>query len=134
MLETQLTMPPLTDNARSANRLEGRLAIISGFFGMVAFVCLMAFLVLRPSEANQQTSHFLLRTHDAGIILQALCLIPFALALDALARQHSPGSTRLTVAAAITFLISSIPRSCTVRFPIMIRHRRGPTGRTVSST
>ena len=100
-----MTMKPLTDNARSAKRLAGRLAIISGVFGIAAFACLIAFLVMRPSKASQQTSHFLLRTHDAGIILQSLCLIPFALALDAIVRQQSPGSARLTVAAAIIFLI-----------------------------
>lgn len=100
-----MTMQPLTERALSGNRLAGRFAVISGVFGIAAFACLIAFLVLRPSGAEHQTSHLLLRSHDAGIILQSLCLIPFALALDALARQHSPGSTRLTAAAAITFLI-----------------------------
>ena len=100
-----MTMQPLTESALSGNRLAGRLAVISGVFGIAAFACLIAFLVMRPSEANQQTSHFLLRTHDAGIILQSLCLIPFVLALDAIVRQHSPGLTRGTVAAAIIFLV-----------------------------
>ena len=100
-----MTMQPLTESALSGNRLAGRLAVISGVFGIAAFACLMAFLVMRPSEANQQPSHFLLRTHDAGIILQSLCLIPFVLALDAIVRQHSPGLSRGTVAAAVIFLV-----------------------------
>jgi hypothetical protein len=86
----------------SGNRFAGRLAITSGVFGIAAFACLIVFLVTRPSD--QQTSHILLRSHDAGIILQSLCLIPFAMALDAIARQHSPGSGRGMGAAAVTFL------------------------------
>jgi len=46
----------------------------------------------------------LLRSHDAGIILQSLCLIPFTLALDAITRRRSIGSSRVTVAAAVIFL------------------------------
>lgn len=100
-----MTLQPLTESALSGNRLAGRLAIISAVFGVAAFACLIAFLVLRPSGADQQTSHLLLRSHDAGIILQSLCFIPFVLALEAIARQQSPGSTRVTVATGIIFLI-----------------------------
>ncbi|HVI56025.1 MAG TPA: hypothetical protein VM621_13360 [Luteibacter sp.] len=78
------------------------MAIVSGVFGIAAFACLIVFLVMRPSDP--QTSHILLRSHDAAIILQSLCLIPFTLALDAMARQHSPGSSRGTVVAAVAFL------------------------------
>ena len=95
-------MQPLTASPVSGNRLPGRLAIVSGVFGIAAFACLIVFLVMRPSD--RQIAHLLLRSHDAGIILQSLCLIPFALALDAIARQHSPGSTRVTGAAAVSFL------------------------------
>lgn len=83
----------------------GWLAIISGAFGIAAFATLIMFLVMRPSEADQGTAHLLLRSHDAGIILQSLCLIPLALALDAIARVASPGLSRVTVVAAVTFLI-----------------------------
>jgi hypothetical protein len=57
---------------------------------------------MRPSD--QQTSHILLRSHDAGIILQSLCLMPFALALGAIARQQSPESSRVMGTAAVAFL------------------------------
>jgi hypothetical protein len=80
------------------------LAIVSGVFGILAFACLMAFLVMRPSETDQGISHILLRSHDAGIIFQSLCLIPFTLALDAIARRHSLASSRVMVIAVITFL------------------------------
>lgn len=95
----QLNVRPVTDH-----RLAGRSAIVSGVFGIAAFACLIAFLVMRPSEADRQMSHLLLRSHDAGIVLQSLCLMPFALALDAIARRHSPGSGRATGLAAVTFL------------------------------
>jgi hypothetical protein len=99
-----MTMPPLTVGPMSRNRLAGRLAIISGLFGIAAFACLVAFLVMRPSEADQRASHILLRSHDAGIIIQSICLIPFTLVLDSIARQHSLRLSRVMVAAAITFL------------------------------
>src|SRR4051812_46865358 len=86
----------------SETRFAGRLAIVSGVFGIAAFACLIVFLVTRPSD--QQTSHILLRSHDAGIIVQSLCLIPFALALGAIARQQSPGSSRGMGTAAVAFL------------------------------
>ena len=87
----------------SGDRLAGRLAIISGVFGIAAFACLIVFLVMRPSDPR--IAQILLRSHDAGIILQSLCLIPFALALDAMARRQLPGTSRVTVAAALTFFI-----------------------------
>jgi hypothetical protein len=86
----------------SGTRFAGRLAIVSGVFGIAAFACLIVFLVTRPSD--QQTSHILLRSHDAGIILQSLCLMPFALALGAIARQQSPESSRVMGTTAVTFL------------------------------
>jgi hypothetical protein len=96
-------MQPLTASPVSGDRLPGRLAIVSGIFGLAAFACLIVFLVMRPSDP--QTSYLLLRSHDAGIIVQSLCLMPFALALDAIARRHSQGSSRVMGAAAVTFLI-----------------------------
>jgi hypothetical protein len=80
------------------------LAILSGVFGIAAFACLILFLVMRPSAADQQTSHLLLRTHDVGVVLQSLCLIPFALALGAIAPRDSRGSSRVTGAAAVSLL------------------------------
>jgi hypothetical protein len=97
-LQSPAVIPP------SRDRPAGRLAIVSGVFGIAAFACLILFLVMRPSAADQRSAHLLLRSHDVGIILQSLCLIPLALALDAIARRDSPRSSRLTVASAVTFL------------------------------
>jgi hypothetical protein len=81
------------------------LAVLSGVFGLAAFACLILFLVMRPSEADQRTARLLLGGHDVGVILQSLCLIPFAFALDAIARQDSRGSSRVRSAAAVAFLV-----------------------------
>jgi hypothetical protein len=86
------------------DRLAGRLAIFGGVCGLAAFACLIAFLVMRPAEADQRMPQLLLRSHDVGILLQSLCLIPFALALDATARRQAPGSSRRMVAAAMVLL------------------------------
>ena len=95
-------MQPPTASPISGNRLPGRLAIISGVFGIAAFACLVVFLVMRPSDP--QTSHILLRSHDAGVIVQSLCLMPFALALGAIARQQSHETGRVMGIAAVTSL------------------------------
>lgn len=99
-----MKMQPVAVSPGSGTRLAGWSAIVSGVCGIVAFACLIAFLVTRPSAEDHQTSHMLLRGHDAGIIFQCLFLIPFALALDAIGRERAPGSGRVTVAAAVTFL------------------------------
>src|ERR1700743_84763 len=78
--------------------LGGRVRMMSGVVR-----ALIVFVVMTPSDP--QTSHMLLRSHDAGVIVQSLCLIPFALALDAIARQHSHGSSRAMGDAAGPFLI-----------------------------
>lgn len=85
------------------NRRAGWLAIVSGAIGLAAFACLIVFLVMRP--ADRQTAHILLRSHDAGVIAQSLCLIPLVLVLGALARQRSPGAGRGGAVAAIIFLV-----------------------------
>jgi hypothetical protein len=97
-----MSAQPLFVDPSSGNRRAGWLAIVSGIVGLAAFACLIVFLVMRP--ADQQTAHILLRSHDAGVIVQSLCLIPLVLALGALARQRSPGSGRGGAVAAMVFL------------------------------
>lgn len=98
-----MAMHPPTVVPPSGDRLAGRLAILSGAFGIAAFACLIVFLVMRP--ADQRLAHLLLRGHDVGVIVQSLCLIPLVLALDAIARRQSPGSGRGMAAAAIALLV-----------------------------
>jgi uncharacterized membrane protein len=96
-------MPSSVVVPRSADRVAGQLGILGGVAGIMAFACLMLFLIARP--ADPLASHLLLRSHDAGVILQALCLMPLALALDASARRDSPASSRATGTVAVTFLV-----------------------------
>jgi hypothetical protein len=103
--ETHMTTQSSTKMSASAHRLAGRLAILGGIFGIAAFGCLIAFLVMRPSEGDQWLALVLLRSHDAGVVLQSLCLIPFALALDAIARGQSVGSSRVVAGVAVSSLI-----------------------------
>ena len=95
---------PSTLVVSGSDRLAGRLAILSGVIGLVAFACLVLFLVTRPSAGDSHTSQVLLRSHDVGIILQSLCMMPFAFALDSIARRESPGSSRARSVAGVAFL------------------------------
>ncbi|QWT21556.1 hypothetical protein KPL74_06005 [Bacillus sp. NP157] len=92
----------LSVSPAQGTRRAGWLAIVSGIVGLAAFACLIVFLVMRP--ADRQTAHILLRSHDAGVIVQSLCLIPLVLALSAIARRRSPGSGRGGAIAAVVFL------------------------------
>lgn len=97
-------MQPSAAIPKSGDRLAGRLAILSGLSGIVSFICLILFLVLRPSPGDHLTSQLLLRSHDVGVILQSLCLMPLVLALDAIARRDVPASSRKMRPAGIACL------------------------------
>jgi hypothetical protein len=99
-----MTTELLAGLRESGYRRAGRLAIISGVFGIVAFAMLLGSLASRSWDTAPGTYTFLLRSHDAAIIFQSLCLMPLVLALDGLARRHSPGSSPVTAVAGIIFL------------------------------
>lgn len=80
--------------APTVSRLSGRWAIASGVFGILAFGCLAAFLASRPSEGTSRTADLLLKGHDVVTLLQSFCLMPLALALDAIYRRDWPESHR----------------------------------------
>ena len=88
----------------SPYRFAGWAAIVSGIIGIVAYGFLWAFLVKRISGASEQICIPLIRTHDAGVILQSLFMIPVALALYRIGRQHSPGVSRGTVVVGVVAL------------------------------
>lgn len=88
----------------SSYRFAGWAAIASGAVGIVAYGFLWAFVLKMISGGSEQTCIPLLRTHDAGVILQSLFMIPVALALHRMSSQHSPGVNRTTVAAGVTAL------------------------------
>jgi hypothetical protein len=78
-------------------RSAGWAAIASGIIGLLAFGCLVSFLVVR--NQSFQTAMFIVRFHDLGVIIQFLLLIPAAFALHKLSHGQVSGmsQTMLTV-------------------------------------
>ncbi len=71
----------------SPYRFAGGAAIASGVIGIIAFVSLIGFLVLR-GEASQN-GVVPIRVHDICVILQFLFLIPVVIALYNLIQELS---------------------------------------------
>jgi hypothetical protein len=78
---------------------------VSGAIGLVAYGFLWAFLVARISGCDEQTCVPLITTHDVGVILQSLFMIPLVLTFGAIVAQRSPGARRPTVAVGIAALV-----------------------------
>lgn len=64
-----------------SHRSTGQAAIASGVAGLVAYGFLWAYLISMGSGAGEHTFVPLLRTHDVGVILQSLFMIPLVLTL-----------------------------------------------------
>jgi hypothetical protein len=85
----------------SSNRFAGWTAITSGVIGIVAFGFLVAAVAGRASGGDAHQWEIRIRTHDAGLILQCLFMIPVALALH----RFGPGSiSRMNAAVGVTAL------------------------------
>ncbi len=87
---------------RRPSRVASWAAIGSGILGIIAFVCLITFLVMRLSGGNEQTYQRLIKGHDLALILQTLGLIPVAFALRAAVRQSAPYLSTAWVALVVT--------------------------------
>lgn len=87
---------------QSVARDTGRLALLSSLIGVVAVACLIAALVApTPSAHSMRRETDFFRWQDAGVILQALVMVPVTLGLYRLAsRSHDAGS-RLWVGIGI---------------------------------
>lgn len=96
-----MTTPAFAATSIPSYRLAGWAAIASGAIGLLAHGFLWAFLVSRLSGGDERTCMPLLRTHDAGVIFQALFLIPVVIALGGVGGQHSRGGGRATVAMGV---------------------------------
>lgn len=101
----------------STYRFAGWAAIASGVFGIIAFGSLIAYLTTTPTEILESKvvlklgfmppmSRLLLTSSDVGFMLQALIMIPVALALHDFGRQRSPGASRAAVTMGIIALCS----------------------------
>lgn len=98
-----------------SHRPAGWAAIASGVLGFIAFWTLIAYIATTPSElleskvvlkpgAMPTMARFLLTSNSVEVMLQVLFMIPVALALHALGRQHSPGVSRAAVTVGIIAL------------------------------
>lgn len=93
----------------SKYRVAGWAAIASGVIGIVAVGCLIAYLATQAREFMDSgvmppVGAVLITSNYLGVLLQALCMIPVALALHSLGRQCSPRVSRATVTVGIVAL------------------------------
>jgi len=77
----------------SPYRTAGRAAILSGILGILAFISLIGFLLIRDKDS--QDGDLPIRVHDSLVIFQFLLLIPVAIALYQIT-QH--GTKRISQA------------------------------------
>lgn len=82
-------------------RAAGRLAIASGVLGILAFASLLVPVVGRILGLRRATVTLLFKTHDIGVAIQALLMIPVVLVLYALMRELSPARGRSTLALGL---------------------------------
>ena len=88
----------------AAFRSAGRAAITSGVIGLVAYGFLWAFLITMISGGDEQTCRPLITTHDVGVLLQSLFMIPLVLTFGDIVGQRSPGARRSIVAMGVAAL------------------------------
>ena len=82
----------------SATNRTAKLALLSGVIGLVAFAFLIAALAApppAPDSLRRETQLF--RWQDAGVILQALTMVPVTLGIYRLTAMRSPEWSRLCV-------------------------------------
>jgi len=103
-MTTSVSGKPTAASYRSA----GRAAIMSGMIGLVAYGFLWAFLVPTISGGDEQACRPLITTHDVGVLLQSLFLIPLVLTFGDIVGQRSPSARRSTVAVGIAALALTI--------------------------
>jgi hypothetical protein len=103
---TTLTAVP---TRRSNYRFAGWAAIASGVIGIAAILCLIAYLATQArtfveSGVMPPVGAVLITSNYVGVLLQALCLIPAALALHAFGRRRSLRLCQAAVAVGVIAL------------------------------
>ena len=91
---------------KSSYRLAAYTILTSGIIGILSFGFLIAFLVLRSPSPD--TGAFMIQSHDAGVILQFILLIPFAIGLYAILHKRSNAMSRLNLCIGIVALFFTI--------------------------
>lgn len=99
----------------SPYRSAGWSAIICGIIGFVAFGFLVAFLI--PHLTKGLRDGILIRSHDVGVILQFLLLIPVVFGFYKLSYQRSEGMSKAmlvtgvgTLSFTVLFLLLIFPK------------------------
>ena len=87
--------------AKGQYRTAGKAAMASGVIGVLAFGSMSAAVSVRSAGIPPD---LLFRLNDAGVILQALLMVPVALALCRLSRQRPPAMGRAMLAFGIVAL------------------------------
>jgi hypothetical protein len=85
-------------------RFAGWMGVASGITGLIAFGLLITALAGRISGGDERAWEHLIRTHDVGVILQSIFMIPVVFALYKLGRQQSVKVSRTTVPLGIVAL------------------------------
>jgi hypothetical protein len=89
--------------AGAPHRLAGWLSIASGVVGILALACLVAYLATQARTFMQTgvmppMGRLLITANYGGVLLQALLMIPAAIAILALGRRRSPNLSRAAAA------------------------------------
>lgn len=87
-------------------RSAGRSAIASGIIGVVAYVFLIGFLLIRNQDA--QNGALPIRVHDSCVILQFIFLIPVVIALFKLIQKSSSGISKAMLNAGVGALCFTV--------------------------
>ena len=90
----------------SPHRRMALAAITSGTIGILAFILLITYLVLR--SASPVTGTLMIRFHDAGVMLQFLLMIPVALGLYTILQQQPKSMSRVNLYLCIAALLFTI--------------------------
>jgi hypothetical protein len=99
-----MTVQVTAATAQSPYRFAGWAGITSGVIGILAFGFLIAALVGRISSGDERTWEILIRSHDVGVILQSVFLLPVVLAVKSLGHQQSASVGRATAAVGVAAL------------------------------
>jgi hypothetical protein len=92
------------ESAAVSYRSAGRAAITSGVIGFVAYGFMWAFLVTMISGGDEQACRPLITTHDVGVLLQSLFMIPLVLTFGGIVGQRSPRARQSIVVLGIPAL------------------------------
>jgi hypothetical protein len=92
------------------NSFAGWAAVASGAVGIVSFVCLIAYLTTQVDQLIKSgimppAGRILITTNYVGVLVQALLMLPVALAVNTLTRDRAPNASRIFLVVGIVALL-----------------------------